>query len=170
MSHRRSRSPSGFDAQLKSEYSSLSPEKLKDEYLNVYYEFIENYKDEKMPSLLYPTGGVFSFLAKSPTPAEVIDEIIALKKRMIELQTSGEEKRRLEREANLKNGLGNVTDAELAGIRYGQQRDQQRFEQAQLLERQRDQNEMLGFGPLTNLQVAMQRRTYTEDTAPPGFT
>jgi hypothetical protein len=169
MSHHRSRSPSDLDKEVRSKYQSLSPDKLKEEYLKVYHEFTTHYHDTEIPTLLYPEGGFFSFIASTPKPAQVIDEIIALKKRMIELQTSGEEIRRLQREANLKNGFGNVTDSELAGIRHGQQRDQQRFEQEQILERQRTQNAMLGVGPFTNLEVATQRGTYTEDTAPRGF-
>lgn len=181
MSHQRTRSPDPITARDTDEYNKLSNKALKAKYDEVYSKFatyVATYPRERLPEHHDKRGfpKIISDWVFSADRVQLVNEIIDMEARMRELDAGAAQVAHVkdmqdeeERRRNAAEKKGHFTEKELADQRMQDYLKFQHYEHfGKVDEIQRQQNELLGFGRLTNPEVAIQQGTFTEDTAPPG--
>ena len=157
MSHQRTRSPSKITARDTDEYNKLSKNDLKAKYNEVYSKFatyVAMYpRSERLPEHHDKRGLTkkISDWVFSADRVQLVNEIIDMEARMRELDAGAAQVAKAERIRHDEAGEGYLTEKELVTKRMKEIIDSEN-------ERQRAQNELLGFGPYTNLEVVANQQ------------
>ena len=155
MSHQRTRSPDPITAMNIIEYTKLSPAALKAKYDEVYSKFakyVAMYPREQLPEHHDKRSWTkkVSSLVFSDSD-HLLNKILYMEARMRDLDAGAAQVAEAERGRHAAAGEGHFTEDELVAQRMKEIID---YENA----RQRAQNELLGFGPYTNLELVAKQQ------------